>query len=161
MPLTEELIYTWMESYGYPVLFVLLLSGIIGFPVPDEAVLLFTGVLIAKGFMTLIPAFSVSVTAVLLGSLMNYRIAAMGNRKWLRMGKKMGFSLKRWKKSILLVRKYGVWSIPFSYFIPGVRMGVSYGAGILQIRFLHYVISSAFGVVGWVGVYLSIGYVMG
>lgn len=159
--MSEELIVTWIHTYGYPLLFLLLLAGVIGFPIPDEGVLLAAGALIAKGVMSGLPSFCCSVFAVLLGSMINYHIALTGKRKLLRFGKKWGFSIKRWKRSILFVHKYGVWSIPFSYFIPGVRMGVSYSAGVLHIGFRDYVLFSFIGSLIWVGIYLFLGYLMG
>ena len=45
----------WIARHGYPALFVLLVLGIVGLPVPDETVLTFVGYLSAKGMLRLEP----------------------------------------------------------------------------------------------------------
>src|SRR6266498_4731136 len=47
-------ILNWVSVYGAPALFVLLMLGIVGLPIPDETLLVFSGYLIYRG--TLHPA---------------------------------------------------------------------------------------------------------
>lgn len=152
-------IYLLIEHYGYFLLFLVLLGGIIGIPVPDEGVLLFSGALIAKGHLSFIPVFMCSVLAILTGSIINYRIALqVGKWRLARWGKRVGLPVRTWKKSVRMFRKNGLWTIPISYFIPGVRMGVSYGAGLMCLGMRPYILLTLIGVIGWVGVYLGLGY---
>lgn len=155
-------VYSLIQEYGYFLLFLIVLAGILGLPVPDEGVLLFAGVLIAKGAMEFLPALLVSSAAVLSGSLINYRIASScGVWKLARWTKRLRFPVHRWKRSVRIMRKYGVWAVPLSYFIPGVRIGVSYGAGLIRLPMRSYAMSSLLGVFGWVGVYLLAGLLLG
>ncbi|MRG27691.1 hypothetical protein GIJ05_05840 [Laceyella tengchongensis] len=156
--LTEALILGWVACYGYPILFIILLLGIIGFPIPDEVVLFYAGALIAKGVFSLLPTFLLSVVAVLFGSLINYFLAAFGKQKLFAAFPKWRFLIGKSERSLEFVRKYGFWGIPVSYFIPGVRIGVSYGAGVLKLNRSQYLIGSLCGSVAWVGVYLLTGY---
>ncbi|GAX88874.1 DedA family protein [Effusibacillus lacus] len=150
--------FVLIQEYGYFFLFLIVLSGVLGFPVPDEGVLFFAGVLIAKGLMSFVPALVVSVGAVMLGSFVNYRVASLcGVWKMARWGRRIGFPVHRWKRSVRIMRRYGIWAVPVSYFIPGVRMGVSYGAGLLRLPAREYTISAFVGVVAWVGLYLWLG----
>ena len=50
-----ELGMEWIAQYGYLAIFVLLMLGIIGLPVPDETILLFAGYLSFKGDLRLEP----------------------------------------------------------------------------------------------------------
>ena len=50
-------VFVWISTYGYAAIFVLLLLGIVGLPVPDETMLVFCGYLVFKGTLHPIPAF--------------------------------------------------------------------------------------------------------
>src|SRR5437868_14090790 len=39
----------WISHYGYAGLFMLLVLGVVGLPIPDETLLVFSGYLISKG----------------------------------------------------------------------------------------------------------------
>ena len=56
--------FEWITRYGYAGIFVLLMLGIVGLPVPDEALLTFVGYLSFKGELAVVP----SLVAAFLGS---------------------------------------------------------------------------------------------
>src|SRR5882724_4042636 len=53
----EQQVLAWIAQYGYAAIFVLLVLGIVGLPVPDETLLTFTGYMIYKGHLGLPLAF--------------------------------------------------------------------------------------------------------
>lgn len=57
-------LFTWIAHHRYPALFLLLMLGIMGLPVPDDILLLFAGSLIHKGALAPLP----TVLAASLGS---------------------------------------------------------------------------------------------
>ena len=59
-----EAIGNLIAHYGYAAIFVLLVLGIVGLPVSDETLLTFTGYLVFRGQLKLVPAF----LSALLGS---------------------------------------------------------------------------------------------
>jgi len=54
----------WIARHGYPALFVLLMLGIVGLPVPDETLLTFVGYLSFKGTLRLEPAVATAFLGV-------------------------------------------------------------------------------------------------
>jgi len=38
-----EFVFQWVSTYGYGALFLLLMLGIVGLPIPDETLLVFCG----------------------------------------------------------------------------------------------------------------------
>src|SRR3989442_4071225 len=54
-----ETLLAWITNYGAISLFFLMMLGIIGLPIPDETLLVFSGYLIFKG--TLDPVFTFSM----------------------------------------------------------------------------------------------------
>ena len=47
--------FEWVTRYGYAGIFLLLMLGIVGLPVPDEALLTFVGYLSFKGELAFAP----------------------------------------------------------------------------------------------------------
>ncbi|PTX64374.1 membrane protein DedA with SNARE-associated domain [Melghirimyces profundicolus] len=157
----EEAAYMLIREYGYPLLFMVILAGIIGFPLPDEGLLIYAGVLAAKGWLDPLSSFGCGVFAVLLGSLINYRVASLPRRRWLiRWGRKWGLSKKRIRTSLKLINRYGGWAVAVSYFVPGVRMGTAYTAGLVRLRLQTFAVGSFAGALVWVGFYLWIGWML-
>lgn len=142
---------TLIQEYGYILLFLVLLTGIVGLPIPDEGILLFTGVLIARNRMELVPSIIIAILAVQSGSLLNYWIAACLGRR------KIDWKNNKWKRAFEVISKYGIFAVPLSYFVPGLRLCMSYGAGLLQVPIFVYMISSLLGVLSWVSLYLWLG----
>ncbi len=62
--MSPEHLLAIISRYGYAAIIVLLMLGIVGLPIPDEALLTLTGYLIFRGTLHTIPAY----LAALLGS---------------------------------------------------------------------------------------------
>ena len=84
-----EFVFQWVSTYGYGALFVLLMLGIVGLPVPDETLLVFCGYLILTGvarfliefirinppsFFGLSNAQAASLVSILIGVILLWRI---------------------------------------------------------------------------------------
>src|SRR5450759_3326638 len=54
-------ILPWIAHYGIAAIFVLLLLGVFGLPVPDETLLTFAGVLVRRGELHLLPPLPAGV----------------------------------------------------------------------------------------------------
>ena len=54
----EHQVLGWITQYGYFAIFLLLVCGIVGLPVPDETLLTFAGYLVFKGNLSLPLAFA-------------------------------------------------------------------------------------------------------
>lgn len=158
----DEVYVVLIMEHGYTLLFLLLVIGIIGFPIPDEGILLLAGALIGKSVLRFDTTCVISFLAVLSGSLVNYTIARwFGAEVFTHWIKRRKWLFRRYVKTLRLIKKYGAFSIQISYFLPGVRMGVSYGAGLLRLPFGQFVSCSIIGIALWVGVYLYIGKFVG
>jgi len=152
-----ELCLSLVQEYGYWIFFLVLLAGTMGLPVPDEGIIIFAGVLVAGGNMFFFPALAVGIFAVLAGTLLNYLLAHyLGSRGLARWGKKICLTTSRLDRAASIVKRFGV-LVPFCYFLPGIRMSVSYAAGILKLPLAGYMACSLIGASTWVGFYLWLG----
>ena len=66
----------WLSVHGYGGLIVLLVSGIIGLPVPDEALLMLADYLAARGTLALAPVLLVATLGSTCGVTISYCSAA-------------------------------------------------------------------------------------
>ena len=77
----------WITQYGYGAIFVLLMLGIVGLPVPDETLLTFAGYLVFKEKLAFLP----TLLAAFLGSSCGMSVSyACGRGLWTYLIKKVG-----------------------------------------------------------------------
>ena len=158
MPWITELI----SQYGYLAIFALLALGILGLPVPDEALMLLVGYLSS----VMVLDFSLSVLIGCIGSItgmiISYTIGLrLGQPVVNKYGKWIGLTPKRFARVKGWFSRFGIWTVLFAYFIPGVRHVASYISGISAMPFKKYVLVSITGALTWSLLFVSIGYFIG
>lgn len=67
----------------------------------------------------------------------------------------------RMQKAEAWFQKYGVWTVTFGYFIPGVRHFTCYLSGISGIKFGKYIVFAGWGAAIWVITFVSLGHFVG
>ena len=70
----EQHVLAWIGQYGYAAIFVLLVFGIVGLPVPDETLLTFTGYMVFKGRLALPLAFAAALAGSLSGITISFTL---------------------------------------------------------------------------------------
>jgi len=152
----------WISTYGYLGIFVLLMLGIVGLPVPDETLLVFSGYLIFRGTLhpagVFVAAFSGSASGIsisyLVGRVLGLRIVS-------RYGRFFGVSELRVKRVHDWFAGLGHWALVFGYFMPGVRHFTAIIAGVSGLEFAAFMVFAYLGALVWVATFLSIGYFFG
>src|SRR5579871_6953768 len=141
-----EQIGHWISTYGYPAIFVLLVFGIVGLPVPDETLLTFTGYLIFKGRLSLVPAFLSAFTGSACGITLSYTLGrTFGLALIHRYGKYIHLTEERLAKAHRFFERVGHWSLTFGYFVPGVRHLTAYAAGVSYVQPHIFALFAYFG----------------
>ena len=69
-----DALLNWIPEYGYPALFLLLMLGIVGLPIPDETLLTFSGYLIFKNELALMPTLATAFLGSICGITVSYVI---------------------------------------------------------------------------------------
>src|SRR5436190_1550300 len=62
----------WIAQYGYPAIFFLLIAGIVGFPIPDQLLLIISGYLVHTNSLSLTPTLLVAVLGSICGITLSY-----------------------------------------------------------------------------------------
>jgi membrane protein DedA with SNARE-associated domain len=154
-------LFQFLSHYGLGVLFAWLLFGIFIVPVPEEVVMLTVGMLISRGDFSL-AAYAIAVLGSLCGVTFSYFLGRyLGRFLVVKYGKWIGITRKRLTRADHWFERYGKWSLPIGYFVPGVRHLLSIAAGTSHFNFKYFVLFSYPAGIVWVVTVVSLGYVAG
>jgi membrane protein DedA with SNARE-associated domain len=157
-----ESILAWLSHYGYAGLFGLLLLGIVGLPVPDETLLVFSGYLISTGRMHPVPAFLAGVAGSMCGISLSYTIGrSLGHAMVIRYGRFLHITEERLERVHRWFERVGEWLLTIGYFIPGVRHFTALVAGTSRLEYRKFALFAYSGAVLWVSTFLLVGYFVG
>ena len=67
----------WITNYGYVAIVLLLMLGIVGLPVPDEALLTFVGSLSFKGDLQLVASLLTAFLGIACGITVSYELGRL------------------------------------------------------------------------------------
>jgi len=158
----EQQVLVWITQYGYAAIFLLLVLGIVGLPVPDETLLTFSGYLIYKGHLSPALAFASALAGSASGITISYALGrTFGMALIHRFGKYLHLTPERLGRAHAWFERIGQWVLTFGYFIPGVRHLTAYAAGISSLEPQRFAIFAYLGSVLWVSTFLSLGYLLG
>lgn len=157
-----EMILSWVAHYGYAAIFSLLVSGIVGLPVPDEWLLTFAGYLVYKGHLHLVPTYMSACLGSMCGITVSYSLGrSLGIFLLHRYGWFFHITPERLEKVHAWFDRFGTWTLLVGYFIPGVRHVTAIVAGTSKLRFLLFSIFAYLGAMIWAATFISIGFCFG
>ena len=157
-----EFVTDFVTNYGYLAIFLLLLPGTFGIPIPDELLLTFSGYLALGGELRLIPAMAVAVSGAVLGITLDYWVGrAAGARLIWESGAFFRLRHDKFKSLQEWLRRGGGWRLCLGYFLPGVRHWVAIAAGITKFPLAGFTRVAYLGVLAWSLVYILLGYFLG
>jgi membrane protein DedA with SNARE-associated domain len=157
-----ENLHLWISQYGYLGIFSLLMLGILGLPVPDETLLTLSGYLVFHGELKLFPTFLAAYLGSIAGISISYAIGStFGHHILVKYGHYIHITNSRLEKIHLWFEKFGRWSLPVGYFIPGVRHVVALLAGASKLQMWEFALFAYSGGLIWAVSFLSVGYFFG
>jgi membrane protein DedA with SNARE-associated domain len=157
-----EAVFGWITTYGYGAIFLLLMLGIVGLPIPDETILVFCGYLISKGTLQPLPAWLCAVAGSWCGISLSYTIGrTLGLGVVHRFGKYLHITEERLAKVHIWFDRIGHWALFVGYYIAGVRHFSAIVAGTSRLAFPSFMAYAWSGGVLWVTTFLTLGYYLG
>jgi membrane-associated protein len=137
-------------TFGYPLLFVLVMSESAGVPIPGETSLIAAAVLASQGKLQIAAVIALAATAAIVGDNLGYVIGRKGGR-WLleRPG-----AFQRQRHEVLRVGEpffavHGPKAVFFGRFLLGLRIWASWLAGATRMRWRSFVVWNALGGICW------------
>ncbi len=148
-----------MSTWGYPVLFGLLVSCGLGVPLPEDIPLMLAGYFVANGKMHLSFAAICAWMGIIAGDCMLYTLGwhyGMGITKVPFIGKHV--TAERVKKAELLFQRYGIWVVAIGRMFAGIRGAMVVAAGTIRYSFIPFIIADGLAAIVSGGLFMSLGY---
>jgi membrane protein DedA with SNARE-associated domain len=157
MPDLSELLHHW----GYMAMFVVVVLGNVGLPVPEETVLALAGYLVHEGVLRLPLTLTVGVLAAVAGDNVGYWMGRRLGRPTIeRYGACVGITPPRMERIEGFVTRYGALAVFAARFIPGVRILGGPLAGACGLRAFPFILANVLGALVYVPYAVGIGYAL-
>lgn len=158
----EEALFSWISQYGYVGIFSLLMFGIIGVPVPDEALLAFSGYLVFKGQLGMISTLASAFLGSVCGISISYWLGRKGGLFLIhRYGHRVRVTPEKIERVGQWLRRSGRWGFIIGYFIPGVRHLTALAAGTVRLKYSVFATFAYAGALLWSITFITGGFFLG
>jgi membrane protein DedA with SNARE-associated domain len=152
----------FLSNYGYFAIFGLLMLGIVGPFIPDDTILVLSGLAVQRGELDMGTTIAVAYAGSLCGISLSYAMGRTGAVLVLKRFK----SVDGWMTQYLpqverWFERYGKWTLFFGYFVAGIRHFTALAAGMGNVRKRTFVLYAFPGGFVWVTSFISIGYFLG
>ena len=134
--------------------------GIVGPLIPDESILVLSGIFVHQGRLHLIPTLCVAYAGSLFGITLSYVLGRTGGHYVL---EKFGgrFGVHHVDRVHNWFERFGRWTLFFGYFVIGVRHFTALIAGASKLEVPVFALYAYPGGLIWVVCFVSIGYFLG
>jgi membrane protein DedA with SNARE-associated domain len=158
----EEQVLHWITQYGYIAIYLCLVFGIVGLPIPDETMMTFSGYLVYTGTLSLPLTLMTALAGSISGITISYALGRfLGMTVVHKYGKYFRLDEAHIAKAHAWFDRIGHWALTVGYFIPGVRHFTAYAAGISELSPRTFAIYAYMGSLLWVSTFISLGYFLG
>jgi membrane protein DedA with SNARE-associated domain len=148
--------------WGYIAIFVVVVLGNIGLPVPEETILAVAGYLVWRGELNLIAVLVVGIVSAVAGDNLGYWLGRRYGRNALpRYARWVLGHPERLKSMEAFVERRGPSAVFVARFVPGIRFMAGPLAGGLGMRFLPFFAANVLGALAYVPVAVAGGYLVG
>lgn len=157
-----DAVFHWVATYGYAGLFLLLMAGIVGLPIPDETLLVFTGYLISRGSLHPVGALAAAAGGSWCGISISYWIGrTLGIGAVHKFGRYLRIDDRRLEQVHAWFDRRGHWALVIGYFVAGVRHFTAIVAGASGLKFGSFIAYAWTGGLCWAATFLTLGYFIG
>jgi membrane protein DedA with SNARE-associated domain len=152
----------FLANYGYFAIFGLLMLGIVGPLIPDDTILVLSGIAVHNGQLNLLTTIAVAYAGSLCGITLSYALGRSGTVYVLTRIR----PVERWICQYLpqverWFERYGKWTLFFGYFLAGIRHFTALAAGMSHVRLRTFALYAFPGGFVWVVTFIAIGYFIG
>jgi membrane protein DedA with SNARE-associated domain len=164
MGITESIVafaVNFVESAGYPGLFILMVMESTFMPIPSEAVMPPAGFLIEEGKFSFPAVIFIATLGSIVGSLISYCIGSWGGKPFIdKFGKYLLLDSHHLAITEHYFNRWGNITILVGRFIPVVRHLISLPAGIGKMNLFKFILYTIIGAGAWNALLAYAGYVL-
>lgn len=151
-----------LAHWGYLAVFLVVVLGNMGLPVPEETILGLAGYLVWRGELRLPLVLLVGILSAVLGDNLGYWIGRRYGRPVLeRCGDWLLLGPRRLETGQRLVSRYGVLAVFGARFVPGLRFLAGPVAGVVGLRPVPFMAANSLGAICYVPLVVALGYLLG
>lgn len=152
----------YLQQYGYPVLFLVVLVESFGVPAPGQTLLVTAALLAATGSLNIWLVLVVAFVAAVCGDNIGYLLGQRGGRRLiLRYGKWVGLNRHRFRRLRIHFGRYGDWFVIFARFFDVLRQLNGIFAGTVDMPLYRFTLFNALGAALWVSLWGFGAYYLG
>jgi membrane protein DedA with SNARE-associated domain len=154
--------FEWIVHHEYGAIFVLLMLGIVGLPVPDETLLVFAGYLSFKGTLRLEPTLATAFLGSACGISISYAIGRfVGMPALKKVGPLLHLQPESFEQAHRWMERWGKYSLLLAYFIPGYRHLAAFLVGTSRLEPTVFARFAYTGALLWASCFVGLGYYAG
>jgi membrane protein DedA with SNARE-associated domain len=161
--LSTHTIDQWLESYGYLVVFLLVMIESIGVPVPGETALIGAALYAGSTHKLEIEwVIAAAIAGAIVGDNIGFSIGRYGGAKvLLRYGHRIGLHEDRLKIGVWLFRRHGGKVVFWGRFVSVLRTWAAFLAGTNKMAWGRFLVFNAAGAIVWATLFGVTYYVFG
>jgi membrane protein DedA with SNARE-associated domain len=160
-----ELLESYCQTYGYPILFGGVMLENAGLPVPGETAVIVGGFLASEGggrIFALPVVIPLVIVAAVLGDNLGFWLGRRYARPRLQSGRRFLFLTRRsLEMAEAYFLRYGSWTIFVARFITGLRVVGALAAGTAGMPWPRFLLANASGAVVWASTFSLLGFFFG
>jgi membrane protein DedA with SNARE-associated domain len=139
-----------LESYGLPLLFLLVAVESAGIPLPGETALIAAGVLASRGHLPIAGVIVTAALAAILGDNVGYWAGRKGGRRLLYRWERLErFADRALPPTERFFARHGGKAVVLARFVAGLRVTAAWMAGISRMRWPRFLFWNAAGGIAW------------
>ena len=148
--------------WGYWAIFLVVILGNMGLPVPEEIILSLAGYLSWRGDLWLPIVFAVGVLSAVTGDNIGYWLGRRYGRVAIEhYGRRLLLTPDRFEFARRFVDRYGFIAVFLARFVPGLRFLAGPTAGTVGLSFPAFFVSNVLGAALYVPLAVGMGYAIG
>ena len=156
-------IMQYFTQYGPIAIYVIVLLEYMNMPgFPAGVIMPLAGMFAAQGRISFLETMIITILAGLSGSILLYGVGRYGGKLFLeKYYKRFPKQKETIEKNIDYLREKGCIGVFVSKLLPMVRTLISIPAGVIEMKFMKYCISSVLGIAVWNFIFVGAGYFFG
>jgi membrane protein DedA with SNARE-associated domain len=152
----------FVQHWGYAAVFVIVVLGSVGLPVPEETILTLAGYLVWRGELSLPLVVVVGVVSASLGDNLGYWLGrCFGGDALRRYRRRLWLAPATLEASQRFVVRHGAPAVFAARFVPGLRFAAGPVAGISGVPASSFFIANILGASCYVPIVVGVGYAIG
>lgn len=149
-------------EYGYVGLFLAMALGLVGIPVPDEALLTAAGYLLAQGHLKLGYTMVAAITGSVAGMSLSYLLGRWLGRPLLtKFGPLLRLTPDKLARHEERFAKWGHILVLAGYFVPGLRHMTALFIGLGKHPYRPFLFYASLGALAWTSTFELLGVLLG